>query len=309
MKILYVGNLSDIFCLRWALWFKEHGVNVCAVNCHPITRHSILSLYETIRTFKPDILHAHYAGQPGIAATIMHFHPLVITIHGSDVLLTKGWKRIAVRFTLVLADLITTDAHHIYRKVTEEWKINRDKVKMINFGVDLNRFQPYETLRTEKPHILFRTGPDDVIYDPETARKAMTIVESRISGVTWEFIKDVPEEDMPRFLNKAWVYVSTATSDAGISSTTAEAMACGIPAIVTSAADNEFWVQPYYRFAPGDHKTLAARIIELIGNESERKKESVGNRSIVERSNDINREMSKMQKLYTEVIEHGKQKR
>jgi glycosyltransferase involved in cell wall biosynthesis len=53
-----------------------------------------------------------------------------------------------------------------------------------------------------------------------------------------QFLGRIPHEAMPDLLTQADIYVSTSLSDAGISASTAEAMACGLPVIVTDTGEN-----------------------------------------------------------------------
>ena len=42
-------------------------------------------LQKVIRTFKPDLIHAHYASSYGLLGALSRFHPLVTSVWGSDV--------------------------------------------------------------------------------------------------------------------------------------------------------------------------------------------------------------------------------
>jgi glycosyltransferase involved in cell wall biosynthesis len=105
------------------------------------------------------------------------------------------------------------------------------------------------------------------------------------------------------------VYVSTSLSDAGIAASTAEAMACGLPVIVTDVADNRDWVED------GDNgfvipvkspKLLAEKIIYLLKNENIRKKFGKSGRKIIEERNNYYKEMEKMENIYEKLMERHK---
>ncbi len=108
------------------------------------------------------------------------------------------------------------------------------------------------------------------------------------------FISWVPHDELPRYLTAADVYVSTALSDAGIAASTAEAMACGLPVIITDFGDNRKWVEDGvngFLIPLRAPEVLAARIIHLLKHEDDRKKFGQANRQVIEERNNWEKEM------------------
>ena len=104
------------------------------------------------------------------------------------------------------------------------------------------------------------------------------------------------------------VYVSTSLSDAGIAASTAEAMACGLPVIVTDVADNKKWIDNGvngFVVPVKDPKSLAEKIIYLLQNEDIRKKFGKINRKIIEERNNYYKEMEKMEDIYKELVQRN----
>ena len=295
MKILFVGNMNDIHTPKWAEYFKER-YEVKLFHAERFSLRNIIMLNKCIREFKPDILHAHYAGAWGLMGALMGFHPFVVTIHGSEVLLTKGLKKWLVQWVLKKADFITTDGWHIEDKIKKEWGIPHGKVRHVNFGVDVEKFIPRigNLFR-----IIYRSGPDK-LYDLDTMTRAIKIVK-KYHDPLFQEIKGIDPSKIPYFLGGSTIYVSTALSDAGLSSTTAEAMACGLPVVVTNVGDNQTWIDPSFTFEPGDYKHLADLIMELLRDPELRASQCDMNRDIIVKSNNYAIEMAKMEQIYKEV--------
>ena len=57
-----------------------------------------------------------------------------------------------------------------------------------------------------------------------------------------EFLGSVQNNKIPHLLNKANIYISASKSDAGLSASTAEAMACGLICVVSDVYDNNKWI-------------------------------------------------------------------
>jgi glycosyltransferase involved in cell wall biosynthesis len=116
-----------------------------------------------------------------------------------------------------------------------------------------------------------------------------------------KFVGFIPNEKLPEYLASADVYVSTSLSDAGLAASTAEAMACGLPVIVTDFGDNRRWVKNGVNgfIVPlRDPKTLADKIVYLLKNENIRKEFGIRNRIIIEKKNNYYKEMERMEHIY-----------
>lgn len=104
------------------------------------------------------------------------------------------------------------------------------------------------------------------------------------------------------------VYVSTSLSDAEIAANIAEAMVCGLPVIVTDAADNKKWIDNGvngFVVPVKDPKSLAEKIIYLLQNEDIRKQFGKINTKIIEERNNYYKEMEKMEDIYKEFVQRN----
>jgi len=306
VKILYIANFNDIHSAKWAQYFIDHGHFCLMFHVERFSIKKLMELKEVIKQREPDILHAHYAGTWGLMGALTGFHPLIVTIHGSEVLLTKGWRKRLVRWVLKKADTITTDGNHVLDKITGAWKISSDKVKRINFGVDVDKFRRPEGFEVPVNVVAVRVGPDK-LYDIETVEKARKIVDEKMPGIEWRFLDGIAPEDMPEALYSSTVYVSAATSDAGLASTTAEAMSCEVPVIVTNVGDNARWVEESvngFLFHPGDYQTLANRIWFTLRDRAIQRCYGERARKIICDKNNYFAEMAKMETIYKEAVNH-----
>ena len=255
---------------------------------------------------KPDILHSQYCGRWALLGVLTGFHPHIVTIHGSEVLLTKQCKRYLVQKILQNADLITTDGFNVIEKI-KGWGIPAEKIRMVNFGFDTDHFRPMPELRSEIPHIVVRHGGGHPVYDLSTF--GMAYRSNAFVHCSVRTLKDFSQEEAPRIYNKAWVYVSTALSDSGLAGTTHEAMACGLPVVVTDVAANHLWVDKKYLFKPGDYHKLRDTVMDLLSNPEERKSQGERNRATIVSRNNYRIEMEKMEQIYiTEVLSWQRKK-
>jgi len=307
MKILFLGNMNDIHTPKWAQYFIDKGHDCKKFHVDRFSIKKLLELRNLIQFWKPDILHAHYGGTWGLMGALTAFHPYVVTVHGSEVLLNKGWRLKLTKWILSKADLITTDTQRII-DIIQAWGI-KGKVKLIRFGVDVDKFRRPEGFEVPVNVVSVRVGPDK-LYDIETVEKAREIVDAKMPGIEWRFLDGIAPEDMPEALYSSTVYVSAATSDAGLASTTAEAMSCEVPVIVTNVGDNARWVEESvngFLFYPGDHQTLANRILFTLRDGVIQRCYDERSRKIICDKNNYFAEMAKMKAIYKEVIDRGKE--
>ena len=293
---------------------------------------------KTVKKIKPDILHAHYVTGYGFFGAFSGFHPLIITAWGSDVLIDAKesfFKRVVVKYALRKADLITCDGENMKEAMT---KLGADsqKINIIYFGIDTQKFSPKqrsEKLREElgisnSPMIISLRNLEP-IYDIESLVKSVPLVLKDIPEAKFViagrgsreaelkrlaksigvldsimFIGMIPNDELPQYLTSADIYVSTSLSDAGLAASTGEAMACGLPVIITDFGVNREWVEDGkngFIIPLKNPKALAEKIITLLGNEDLRTKFGKKNRKIIEERLNYYIEMEKMEKLYKEL--------
>ena len=301
---------------------------------------NLVRIRSLIGRIQPDIIHVqsfiHYAWLGYLSG----FHPLVITAWGSDILKRPQESRsyqAQVRLAIRKADLLTCDADHIIQPMID-LGARPEKIRTIFFGVDTRKFHPerkndqlVEKLGFSGHPLVISLRGLSQIYDVESLVRAVPGVlkscpsarfiiagegplKSRLQELasslgaadTVRFVGNIPNDLLPPYLASSDVYVSTSLSDAGISASTAEAMACARPVVITDFGDNRKWVEDGvsgYLVPLSDPGTLAARIIDLL-NRPERR-ESFGKlaRQVIMEKNDLYREMGKMEALYQQLIE------
>ena len=360
MKLCFLAGANSIHSKKWIKYFIDKGYEVHWISLTPnemgdIENAGFYQLKEysnkaldvlfnlrkvrkLIKKINPDIFHAHYAGVNGILGALSGFHPFVLTVWGSDVLIApkSKIKRPFVKLSLKRADLITCDAEHV-KEAMINLRADSSKIKIIYFGIDTQKFIPgpkdeelIKELKIQDSPVIISLRSFEPIYDIETLIRAIPIILKELpeakfiiagKGSEEEKLKNLAKDlnilesirfpgfisnaDLPRYLKTSDVYVSTSLSDAGLSSSTAEAMASGLPVIITDIGENEKWVKDGengFIVPVKDPKTLAGKIIYLLKNYEIRKKFGGINRKIIEERNNYHKEMGKMEEIYKELI-------
>lgn len=291
-----------------------------------------------LRDIRPDVLHVHYAGVNGVIGWLSGFHPLVLTAWGSDLLMAGRRTLVGtlVQSSLRDADLVTCDAQHMADRITGIG-VHPDRVRIVYFGTDTARFRPADrdealaaTLGIEgRPTIIslrslapvydvttaVRAAPDVLRAHPTAtfvvcgggpdADRVKDLASSLGVSDSFRFLGPIPNEELPRYLNLADVYVSTSLSDAGLAASTAEAMACEVPVVVTNSGENRLWVQDALNgfIVPcGSSSLLAERIAALLADEAMRRMLGRAGRETIAERNSYEVEMARMEELYRELV-------
>lgn len=322
---LFPNNVRmHTFAEKFPLW-KKHKLIL-----------SVLKLTKLIREINPDILHSHWVCGFGFLGALSGYHPHVVTAWGSDIkifpkkYIIVKWKTM---FALKRADCITCDAEHMAASMEKLGAVG-NKINIVCFGTDVERFNPdkkdseiRQDLKIDiNSPLVISTRSFNPVYDVETLIKAIPHVLREIpqaifviagEGTQRQYLTELAESlgvykstrfigsltscNMARHLASCDLYVSTAVSDGGIAASTAEAMASGLPVIITDVGDNRQWVkdgEQGFIIPASDPKLLGNKIVELLYNPPLRKRFGEINREIIKEKNNYYVEMGKMEAIY-----------
>jgi glycosyltransferase involved in cell wall biosynthesis len=292
------------------------------------------------REFRPEIIHVHSLNNPYVVAASLFRLPIVATPWGSDIVYIEKKPKIMqllIKRLLKKARLLICDAAHLKERMVE-LGAPAEKIDIIYFGTNLEDFSP----DWKDPNLLNSFGwPSETvlvistralkpIYDVETLIRAIPSVLDRDPNVRFlvvgggenreqlealakqlgvekvvVFAGRVSDEDMKRFLASSDIYVSTALSDGGLAASTAEAMACAIPAVITDFGDNEQWLaggKAGITFPARNYQELADAIIALSRDSARRKEMGKKAREVIDAYNNYHKEMEKMASRYAALV-------
>jgi len=295
-----------------------------------------LAAIRCVRERKCDLIHAHWVIPAGLIALVagrICRKPVVVTAHGSDLLVVPGRSGLIgklVKYVLGHADAVTSVADHLTGLIAE-MGIPREKVLTFPMSVPTESFAPegdaqvgwegkavifsnrslyplynVETLVRATPAILEKTPNAQVVIageGPEREKLASLASELGVSDRV-EFIGMIPHERMPEYLRGASVYVSTALSD-GASVSLLEAMACGTFPVVADIPANREWIDDGSSgllFPPEDPDALAERISQCISQADLRNGAREINVGLVERKACWSSNVERLLELYAKVL-------
>jgi glycosyltransferase involved in cell wall biosynthesis len=238
----------------------------------------------------------------GLYCLFSRYHPYVATAWGSDILIEAERSRIlrAIgKLTVRVADAVIVDSN-IQRRAVLSLGCRPSKIYSFPWGIDLDRFKPMpndsairEELGWERNKIIVSTRNHSPVYGVEYLIRAIPIVLEKVKEARFliagdgpllayhkalaeelgvqdyvHFLGRVQNNLLPDILNSADLYVSTSLSD-GTSASLLEALATGLPSVVTAIPANREWmVEGVNGFLtpPKDSEALAKRIIQLLEN-------------------------------------------
>jgi len=114
-----------------------------------------------IKKIKPDILHAHGVASAGWLGAASGFRPLLVTAHGSDLLLLGQRSRLhqyLSKWALHKADYVTCVSPELADRA-RALGVATDRVEVANLGVDTNVFMPNPDSRSIRKRLGLKGNP------------------------------------------------------------------------------------------------------------------------------------------------------
>ncbi|MDX1435247.1 MAG: glycosyltransferase family 4 protein [Anaerolineales bacterium] len=304
-------------------------------------------LRQVIADVKPNLIHAGPVQTTGLLAALSGFHPLVVASWGYDLLIDaerNGLWRWATRYTLKKADVFVGDCKTIRRKAID-YGFPGDKIVTFPWGIDLQSFSPSslngsaeETsirrrLGWEDQFVLISTRGWEPIYGIEElagafVRAARSRPEMRLlmlgagslarqlreifmrGGVLdrVHFPGQVSQSDLPRYFRSADIYVSASHSD-GTSISLLEALAMGLPALVSDIPGNREWITPGengWLFPLGSVEGLASAMLGALESKSQHQNMAQRARQLAESRADWQKNFPELLRAYEMALDREK---
>jgi len=248
---------------------------------------------------KPDVIHGNWIVPTGLIAALagkLTKVPVLNTARGMDTRVSeKGPVRILFDLAVRLSNKVTVVSDAMKTRASLK------DAEVFSSGVDERFFEisPDYTSKT----VLY-TRSLEPVYDAQTLIKCTPLVVEKVPGARFiiagtgsqesqlrelaqsldisrhvEFLGLVPNKDVVSLMEKASVYVSTATAD-GTSIALLEAMAAGLIPVVTDIETNRRLIrheEDGFLFQPKDEKELADKLFNAltvkipVGNLEEKK--------------------------------------
>jgi glycosyltransferase involved in cell wall biosynthesis len=252
----------------------------------------MVELEEAVRSASPDMIIAGPVQTAGLCATLINDYPTVILSWGSDILRDADMDPQMLettRYVLDRADLFIADCDAV-RMRAQELSSTLHNIVQFPWGVDLERFHPPKQAR-QRDHTKFNiihTRSFETIYNVENLiigfavalRKAPRLVLSLLGGGSLEnrikelvidlgvqesiiFHGRVAHEELPAMFRNADAYISASLFD-GSSISLLEAMATGLPVVVSDIPGNREWIHDNlngFLFNPEEPEFIAQQLL------------------------------------------------
>ena len=329
LRLCFVADPGSIHTVRWVRFFGERGhevavignrlleadlkVAACCVlspNSLPGTRilRNVFELRRFLRSFKPEVVHAHYINECGWLGALSGFHPFVLTAWGSDVYIAPQRSRLARvmnPWTVRRADYVTADSQDLIEQLRRMGASQRT-TSVVGWGVDLRQFgersgkrwRVANGIREDQPVILsprrwvensnisvildafatvLQRRSDSVLVlrdlpdsSTEVARRIRAQVQDLGVCAATRIVGELPEADLPAMYSAADITVSVCSSD-GTPASLLEAMAGRSTVIGGDLPSLREWItegRTGVLVPVGDHRALADRLLRLIEDET-----------------------------------------
>ncbi|MGZ3865435.1 MAG: glycosyltransferase [Bacteroidia bacterium] len=290
-------------------------------------------LKKQIATYKPDILHAHYATSYGSLGAKADFKPYVVSVWGSDVydfpktspLHKKIVKRVLAKATEICS---TSNCMKL-----ETMKYTDSPIEIVSFGVDTEKFKP-EAVSKPQGQVVFgiikslekKYGIDflirafnevvkkypgknlvlKIVGDGSLREEYKKLCRDLNIAEKVEFVGKVPHEEVLKYHKQIDFFVSLSTLDSesfGVS--LVEAMSCGKPVIASDVAG--------FKEVVGDdscgilvpknsYKEAAAAMCFYIDDPAAAAKKGANARQRVLREYDWNKNVEQMLTVYRKLL-------
>ena len=301
--------------------------------------HLMPHLESVLEQVHPDLVHAGPVQSCGFMIALTGFRPFLVMSWGSDILVDADqdemWRWMT-RYTLNRSDMLLCDCQAVRVKVQQLVPYPDERIVQFPWGIDLHRFCPGVDslkLRTrmgwEDGFVILSTRSWEQIYGIDVLLDAFrrahglnprlrlvllgdgSLASSIEQSITNHDLDDVvyrpgmvSHERLPDYFRAADLYLSCAHSD-GTSISLLEAMATGLPVVVTDGLGNREWVMPGesgWLAPPGNSEVFAQLLLLTAGLDTiEREQIYRRNRQIAEERADWDMNFARLLEAYDQI--------
>lgn len=287
-----------------------------------------LDFRRLMRRIKPDLIHAGPIQTCAFIAVLSGFRPILTMSWGFDLMkdVYRNWRwEWITKYVLRNTQYFTSDAF-VTRDKAVEYGMNPQKTVVFPWGVDLNHFMPPSTVhRPSSGFTVFCNRSWEPNYGVDVLARAFVKVAKQSPGVSLMLLSggsqaaairqillrggvdervtfpgQISYADLPRFYHLADLYVSPSHVD-GSSVSLMEALACGLPCLVSDIPANQEWVsegQNGWLFPDGDADVLAAKILAAIQKRKSLPEIGQNARAVAEDRADWKKNFQKLMQAY-----------
>ena len=293
-----------------------------------------------IKEIEPDILHGGWIPAHGFISALSGFHPFLLMPWGSDVLVipqnASYLTKKQIIWTIKKSDMIQCDAEHVKNEIIRLSGYPENKIIVFPQGIDLKKFTPKvngskirNKLRWQDNKILIMTRSFKPVYGVEYFLRAIPniikenpetriilcgngpledsfksfIIKNKLTDYVY-FAGFVKNEELPLFYAASEIYISSSLSD-GTSTSLLEAMACGLPVVVTDLPAIKEWIRDGYNgfLVPKKNSHQVYKKLNLLLNDHDlREKFGRRNLEITKNRADWDKNFEKLECMYNELI-------
>lgn len=289
---------------------------------------------------RPDIIHAGPIQSCAFIAVLSGFHPIVATSWGYDILTDAYLSRKMnwiTEYTLSHCDAILCDSNAVKEKIQEFTNLDSHFIVQFPWGVKLSKFFPgtdsielRKRLGWENCRVIISTRRWEPIYGIKTVLESFRLAYIKEptlrllligDGSLLNYVKNylikhgmggvihcpgvVNNDLLPKYFQVADIYLSCSHTD-GSSVSLLEALASGIPAIVSDIPGNREWIinEKIGGLAPAEDASIFAEQILTYANLNltDREISRISSRQIIESRGDWDRNFCRLLGLYKKVV-------
>jgi glycosyltransferase involved in cell wall biosynthesis len=357
VKVVFLADAPYIHEQRWIRHFASQGAECQVISFRPahiegVRVHHIdgaetlgkarylihaRRVKALVHSLRPDLVHALHLTSYGFLGALSGFHPLVVSVFGTDILeaphLTP-FHRWLTRYALARADAITATGLHLATETTRFTPAGKP-VTSVPYGVDMTQFAP--SPRPVRDDVVIgtaaRLSPEKGLTHLLDAFAALrprygSRVRLRIAGETTpepggpmrreleaqaqrlgisgavEFVGWLPHQQLPAFLQSLDIFVLPSTYE-GFGVAAVEASAMALPVV----ASDVYGLPDVVRHgATGllvpakDPPAIAAAVSQLVDDPELRTSMGQAGRDYVSTHYNWQQNAAQMERVYTSVL-------
>jgi len=291
----------------------------------------VASLRQVIKRIQPDLIHAGPIQTAAFVAVLTGFRPILTMSWGFDLIeyIYRGkWWQWVTRYTLKRSTFFTSDAT-VTRNIAVEYGMNPDRTIVFPWGVDLGHYTAKEWQQKDA-FTLFCNRAWETRYGVDVLARAFVKVAANRPDVSLMLLGggsqanrirqillqggaldrvqmpgQVSQTELPRWYHWADVYISPSHVD-GSSVSLMEALASGLPCLVSDIPANKEWVtegENGWLFPDGDADALASKILLAIAQHDKLPETGRAARAVAEARADWQKNSETLMQAYQQAVQ------